>query len=67
MLKKTPPIQLEEIPGDHYPNLLVAQRLAAAELAGALATTIRSLLADELLVVDGGRIILTPRKEPTND
>jgi hypothetical protein len=58
--------QLEEVPGDRYPDLRAAQRLAATELAGALATTIRSMLADGLLSTEGGRVILTPGKEFAN-
>ncbi|MFZ6027275.1 MAG: hypothetical protein ACOYYS_06140 [Chloroflexota bacterium] len=58
--------QLEEISGNRYPDLRAAQRLAATELAGALATTIRSMLADGLLAAEGGRVVLTPGKEFAN-
>lgn len=63
MSKPSPAIHVEEIPGDHYLALGEVQRLATPALAAALATTIRSMLADGLLAVENGRITLPLKKE----
>jgi hypothetical protein len=63
MSQKASTFQLEEVSGDRYPDLQAAQRLARADMAGALAATIRSMLADGLLTSESGRVILTPGKE----
>ncbi len=59
MAPPTARISVEEIPGNQYPSLEAAQRLAAADMAKALAATIRSMLASGLLAVDMGQLTLT--------
>jgi hypothetical protein len=61
-MRKSPPLQVEEIPGDQFPDLGAAQRAALGGTASDLAETIRRLLADGWLINDNGRIIPNPER-----
>jgi hypothetical protein len=61
-MKKAPPLQVEEISGDQFPDLKAAQRAALPGIASDLAETIRRLLAEGWLVNENGRIIPNPEK-----
>jgi len=50
-------INLEEISGNSIPDLRTAQRDAIKPIARALVTSMRSMLADGLLVIRDGKII----------
>ena len=51
-MRKSSPIQVKEIGGDHYPDLVTAQAKAV----------IRRFQADGLLINDNGRIIPNPER-----
>lgn len=51
---------VEEHSGNQFPDLQAAQRAAFASLAQGMATTIRTLLAAGVLVIQDGRIIPNP-------
>lgn len=53
---------IQEISGDHFPNLDRARQAARAPLASALADVMRRMMADGLLVNDNGRIIPNPER-----
>lgn len=67
MRPKTPPFTLEEHPGDRYPDLETAQRLALPSMARDLAATIQALLAEGILIVEDGQIKPNPSKEDVHD
>ena len=62
MSRPSSPIQVKEISGDHYPDLVSAQAKAAQNIASDFAVMIRRLLADGLLVNENGRIIPNPER-----
>jgi hypothetical protein len=62
MTRKTAPLQVEEIPGEKYPDLQTAQAQARHALAGDLAATLRSLLAAGWLVNVNGKLIPNPER-----
>ena len=62
MARKSPPIEIQEIPGDHFASLDAAQRAALDPLASHLAQTIRDLLARGVLAQVNGRIIPNPNR-----
>lgn len=62
MARKAPHIEIQIIPGDHFPDLEAAQRAALDPLAAHLANTIRDLLASGRLVNDNGKIIPNPNR-----
>jgi len=57
MKKKTQRINLEEIGGNSMPDLFTAQSSAIQPIARALVTSMRSMLADGLLIIHDGKII----------
>ena len=61
-MRKSSPIQVKEIGGDHYPDLVTAQAKAVKNIAADFAETIRRLMADGFLVNDNGRIIPNPER-----
>jgi hypothetical protein len=61
-MRSSPTIQVKEISGDHYPDLVTAQAYAIQNIASDFAVMIRRLLADGLLVNDNGRIIPNPER-----
>lgn len=61
MPRKSPTLEIQEMPGAKYSDLATAQRHTLAETASDLATTIRALLASGALVNQNGRII--PRSQ----
>jgi hypothetical protein len=66
MRPKSPPFSLEEHPGDLYPDLETAQRLALPSMARDLAATIRALLEEGVLIIEEGQIKPNPRLEDKN-
>jgi hypothetical protein len=66
MRPKTPPFTLEEHPGDRYPDLETAQRLALPSMARDLAATIQALLEEGVLIIEEGQIKPNPRLEDKN-
>ena len=63
-MRKSSPIQVKKIGGDHYPDLVTAQAKAVKNIAADFATMIRRLQADGLLINDNGRIIPNPERIP---
>jgi hypothetical protein len=61
-MRKSLPIQVKKIGGDHYPDLVTAQDKAVKNIAADFAEMIRRLMADGLLVNDNGRIIPNPER-----
>ncbi len=61
-MRNSPTIQVEEIGGDHYPDLVTAQAQAVKNIASDFAEMIRRLLADGLLINDNGRIVPNPER-----
>lgn len=59
-MKKPPALQLEEIPGDRYPDRESAQRAALPSMAESLQAVIQQLLERGELVNDNGKIIPNP-------
>lgn len=59
MARKSPHIEIYEIPGDHFPSLDAAQRSARTLIAFDLAKVMRQMLDAGLLVVRDGRIVPT--------
>ena len=57
MTRKSPQIEIQEIPGDHFPTLDAAQSDALPLLASHMAQTIRDLLARGVLAQVNGKII----------
>lgn len=56
-MRTSPKIQVQEISGDHYPDLNTAQKAALPQLADSLQSVIRDLLERGVLVNDNGKII----------
>jgi hypothetical protein len=56
MRRKNQDFQLEEIPGDQFPNIEAAQRAALHPAAQELAANMRRLLAAGRLVNDNNKI-----------
>lgn len=65
-MKKAPALQLEEIPGDRYPDLETAQRAALPAMAESLQAVIRDLLERGELVNVGGKILPNPSRYDRN-
>ena len=63
-MKKSPALQVEEIPGDTFPDLESAQRAALPLVSANLQAVIRDLLERGELVNDNGKIIPNRRKAP---
>jgi len=59
-MSKHPPLQVEEIGGDQFPDRDAAQEAAMALLAESLRAVIRDLLARGVLVNVNGKIIPNP-------
>jgi len=57
MTRKSPQIEIQEIPGDQFASLGDAQRAALDPLAEHMAQMLRDLLASGQLVQVNGRII----------
>jgi len=55
-------ITISEQSGDHFPDLYTAQRAAVRPLAGDIVSTLRRLIADGVLVVNSGRVIVAEAK-----
>jgi hypothetical protein len=55
-MKKAPALQLEEIPGDRFPDLETAQRAALPSMSESLQAVIQQLLERGELVHDQGKI-----------
>jgi hypothetical protein len=60
MPRKSPPITIEEVSGDQYPDLKSAQEAALKPTAADLVTLLRSLLASGDLIERDGKIIPNP-------
>ena len=60
-MKKTPPLQVEEISGDQYADLKSAQGAALSSLSASVQAVIRDLLERGVLVNDNGKIIPKPQ------
>jgi len=56
-MKKPPVLQVEEIPGNRYPDLVTAQRAALRSMSESLQAVIRDLLERGELVNVNGKII----------
>lgn len=56
-MSNTKQIKLDEISGQHFPDLVTAQLDAKPHIARALVASMRGMLADGLLVVRDGKII----------
>ena len=56
-MTNTSQIKLDEISGDHFPNLATAQSDAKPHIARALVASMRGMLADGLLIIRDGKII----------
>ena len=59
MARKSPPIEIQEIPGDQFASLEAARQSARVYLALDLAGVLRQMLDSGLLEVNEGRI--TPK------
>lgn len=57
MARKSPPIEIQEIPGDHFASLEAAQQSARVYLALDLAGVLRRMLDTGVLEVCDGCII----------
>ena len=64
-MRKPPPLQVEEIQGDKYPDRAAAQRAALPLLSSNLQTVIRDLLERGVLVNVNGKIIPAPENKIT--
>lgn len=60
-MKKTPPLQVEEISGDQYTDLKSAQSAALSSLSASVQAVIRDLLERGVLINDNGKIIPKPQ------
>jgi len=60
-MKKTPPLQVEEISGDQYADLKTAQSAALSSLSVSVQVVIRDLLERGVLINDNGKIIPKPQ------
>jgi len=61
-MRTSSPIQVKEIGGDKYPDLMTAQVNALQSVAIDFAAIIRNLQRDGLLINDNGRIIPNPER-----
>ena len=66
-MRTSSPIQVKEISGDHYPDLVTAQAKAVKNIAADFAAIIRRLQADGVLINDNGRIIPNPERMQSNE
>jgi len=62
-MKHSPAILVEEIPGDRYPDLETAQRVALPTIAANFQTVIQDLVARGVLVQVDGKLIPNPSME----
>jgi hypothetical protein len=61
-MRKASTLQVEEMPGDEFPDLESAQRAALPAMSASLQVVIRDLLeSGELIIVDG-KIVPNPEK-----
>lgn len=56
-MRQSPPLRVEEISGDAYPDLSTAQQKAWGNIAADLAKEIKFLLAEGVLVIENGKIV----------
>jgi len=66
-MSKSSPIQVKEISGDHYPDLVTAQANAVKNIAADFASIIQRLQVDDLLINSNGRIIPNPERTQSNE
>ena len=59
MARKSPTIQIQEIPGNQFPTIEAAQQSARSRIAFDLASLVRSMLEAGTLEIRDGRI--TPK------
>jgi len=64
MPRKSPAITIEEISGNHYPDLLHAQRAALPFMATHLGCVIGDLLASGILAQVNGKIVPNTNSKP---
>lgn len=57
MPRKSPALEIHELPGEKFPDLATAQQHSLAETASYMAATIRALLDAGVLVNQNGKII----------
>jgi hypothetical protein len=57
MARNSPPITIQEIPGDQFPSLDAAQQSARAYIASDLANLLRHMLESGALEIRDGRIL----------
>jgi hypothetical protein len=62
-MRKSPALQVEEISGDQFPDLVTAQNAALSLLADNLQSVIQDLLERGALVNVEGKIIPSPELE----
>jgi hypothetical protein len=60
-MKKPPALQLEEIPGNQFPDLETAQRASLPAMSESLQAVIQDLLARGVLVNVNGKITPNPQ------
>jgi hypothetical protein len=65
-MKKAPALQLEQIPGDRYPDLQSAQRAALPSMSESLQAVIQELLERGELVNVDGKILPNPDRYGRN-
>jgi hypothetical protein len=65
-MKKAPALQLEEVPGDRYPDLQSAQRAALPSMSESLQAVIQELLERGELVNVDGQILPNPARYGRN-
>ena len=66
-MRKSPPLQVEEIGGDHYPDLEAAQTAALKNMASDLAELMRLMLAEGELIIEKGRIVPNRGRTPVDE
>ena len=64
-MKKAPALQLEEIPGNRYPDRRAAQAASLPQLSESLQAVIQDLLNRGELVNIDGKIIPNPKRAST--
>lgn len=62
MARKAPQIEIQEIPGNQFPDLEAAHRAALDLMAAHMTDTIRDLLASGQLAQINGKIIPNPNR-----
>jgi hypothetical protein len=60
-MRKAPTLQVEEIPGNQFPDLGTAQRASLPAMSESLQVVIRDLLERGVLVNVNGKIIPNPQ------